>query len=109
MVAFQQARRIHQICALNCVENIGDGDAGREQLRGIGSYLELGFLTALDDYGGDTLQAIQPRLHLIGRHLPELGLRHGVGSDAVSDDREAREGHAVRFDPRSIGEFGLHS
>src|ERR1700716_2980818 len=48
-VACRQAWGVHQIGARNRVQDIGHGHAGGEQLRGIGCYLELGFLAALND------------------------------------------------------------
>ena len=108
MIAFQQAWRIHQIGAPNGVQHVVYGRAGGEQLRRVRRDLEFGFLAALHDHGGDTVKPVQPRLHLIRRHLPEPGLRHPVGGDAVTDDRKAGEGHAMRFDPRGVGKLGLH-
>ena len=80
----------------------------RQQLRGIGRDVKFRLLPALHDHRGDAVQPVQARLDLIGRHLPQLGLRHAVGGQAVADDGKLGEGQAMRFDLRGGGKLRLH-
>ena len=59
VIALQQARRVDQVGAPHRVQNVGDGDAGGQQFRGIRHDVELRLLPALHDHGGDAVQAVQ--------------------------------------------------
>ena len=74
-----------------------------EQLRGIGHDVKLRFLPALHEHRRNSVQPVQARLDLIGRHLPQLGLRDVVGGQAVTNDRKAGERHAMRFTIFAVG------
>ena len=70
--------------------------------------MKFRFLAALHNDRRNAFQTIEARLHLIRRHLPQLGLRHGVGREAIADDGKSREGQAVRLNLRGRGKLGLH-
>ena len=63
--------------------------------------MKLGLLTALHQNRGHSFEPVESRLDLVSRHFPELRLRHRLGSQAVSDDREAGECHAIRHNAGS--------
>ena len=95
MILLQKAGRVDKICAAHGIEYVGDGDARGQQLCGIGHDLELRLLTTLHDHRGNPVQTIKARLHLVGSHFPEPGLRRAVRGDAVGNDGKRREGQPV--------------
>ena len=109
MVLLEQSRRVNQIGLLDRVENIGDRDTGSEQLRRIRLNVELRFLPALYHYRGNAIQAIQSRLELVRRHLPEPRLRYRLRRKAVANNRKAGEGHPPRINFRCRRQFRLHA
>ena len=108
MITLQQAWRIDEIGSPHGIQNVSNGDARREQLRRIGRDVKFRLLPALHDHRGHAFQTVQPRLHFISRHLPQLGLRHAVGGKAVADDGKRGEGQAVGLDLRGCGKFRLY-
>jgi len=75
----------------------------------VGTDLKLGLLPALYDDRGYAVYTIEPRLHFISRHLPQLGLWRLVGGQAVTQDGKCREGKAMSFDPGGGWKRSLHS
>ena len=98
MVLLQQAGRVDEVGAPHRVENVGDRDACRQQLRWIRSDVEFRLLSSLHQHRRDAVEAVQARLQFVGGHRPELGLRNRVGGEAVADDGKAGEGQAMRLD-----------
>src|SRR4029077_4475027 len=92
-----QPRRIDEIGALDGVQDIRDGNPHRVEARRIRRDLKFGNAAALYDDGGNAIEAVQARFQVVGGNLPELVRRHGVGSEAVTNDGEDREGQPVRF------------
>ena len=88
MIGFVEAGRVHDIRSLDCIHKIGNGDTGAGKEREVGNDVELGNLAALDSDGADAGDAIERRLQVVGGDLPQLGLRDGVGGEAIAEDRE---------------------
>ena len=109
VIFLQQSRRIDQVGATNCFENVRHGDAGDKQLCGIRDDVELGFLPSLNDNRRNAVKPIQAWLDFVSRHLPQLGGLHGVGRKAITNDGETGEGHAMRFDLRRGRQLCLHA
>src|SRR5438105_1971565 len=108
MIALKKSWRIDQICFLKAVENVSNCDVGGEQLGGVDRNVKLGLLSALHQHRGNTVQPIQPRFHLVGGSFPELGLRYGIGREAVAHDGEAGERHSVRNHSGGWRQFSLN-
>src|SRR6185312_2442177 len=68
----------------------------------------LRFLAALHQHGGDTVEAVELGLQVVGRHRPQSRLRDGVRGQAVAEDGEAGEGKAVAFDGGGGRKLALH-
>ena len=109
MVLLQQTGRIDQVGSPNRVEYVGDGDAGRQQLGGIGSDMKLRLLSALHHHGGHAIETIEARLQIVGCHRPELRLRDRVGGEAVADDGKAGEVQAMRLDDGCRRQLGANA
>ena len=71
VIVLEQARRVDQVAAADRVEEVRDGDLRLQQLRRIGLDLELRLLAALHDDRRHAGHAIQPRLEVVGRQLPQ--------------------------------------
>jgi hypothetical protein len=80
VIAFEQSGRIDEVGAPHRIQNVGHRDVRGQQLRGIGRDVKLRFLPALDQHGRYTIEPVQPRLDLVGCHLPKLCLRRRVGA-----------------------------
>ena len=93
---------------MKAVENVSNCDVGGEQLGGVDRNVKLGLLSALHQHRGNTVQPIQPRFHLVGGSFPELGLRYGIGREAVAHDGEAGERHSVRNHSGGWRQFSLN-
>ena len=76
MIAFQQSRRIDQIGSPHGFQNVRDRMLAVSSFAGIRRDLKLRLLPALHDHRRHPVQTVQSRLDFVGRHLPELGLRH---------------------------------
>ena len=98
MFVLEQPWRVDQIAPSDGVENHRHVELGLQELRGIETHLELGYLAALDDDRRHAVHAVEPRLELVGRELPQPRLRHRVGRQAVAEDREGRERQALGGD-----------
>ena len=66
----------------------GDGHAGGLQQGQVRRDVKLRHLAALHEHRAHSRDAIQRRLQIVGGDLPEPRLRHGVGGEAVAEDRE---------------------
>ena len=108
VIALQQSWRVDKIGSPHGIQDVGHGHSRRQQLGRVWRDVKFRFLSALHDHGGYAFQAIEARLHLIRRHLPQLGLRHAVRGEAIADDGKSGEGQAVGLDLRGGGEFRLH-
>src|SRR5262249_34537979 len=80
-----------------------------KHLRGIDVDVKLGPLAALDEHARHARQSVQARFDLVRRQLPEFGLRHRVGGQAVADDREARKIETVRPNLHGRAEAALEA
>ena len=78
MVAVQQAGRVDDVRLVDGVDDIPDRRLRTKHLRGIDDDVEFGPLAALDQDARHPRQAVQPWLDLIGRELPDVGLRDRV-------------------------------
>ena len=77
VIGFVEAGRLDEVGLLDGVDEVGDGERGGDELRGVGDDVEFGDLAALDGDGGDAREAIEGRLELVGGQFPEAGLRDG--------------------------------
>jgi len=89
MIGLDEAGRIDHVAAADGVQDVGDGGAGLDQLGGVGLHLKLGHLAALHHDGRDAGLAVEARFDVVGGHLPDAGLRHRVGGEAVAHDGKA--------------------
>ena len=78
------------------------------ELREIRDHVKLRHLAALHRHGADAEHAIERRLQVVGGDLPQLGLRDGVGGEAVAEDGKCGEGEPVGGDARRGGQRLLH-
>ena len=62
--------------------------------------MKFGLLPTLDDNPCHAGQSIEPRLDVVGREFPQIGLRNFIGREAVADDGETRKIHPIGFDFR---------
>jgi len=98
VIAFEESGRIDEIRAPDRIENIGYGDVGLEQLGGVRANLEFRLFPSLHQHRGDTVQSIEAWLDVIGRHLPQIRLQHGLRSKAIANNGKTRKRKAIRFD-----------
>ena len=97
VVVLEQARRVDQVAAADRVEHGRDRDlTSATSFAGSGLHFELRLLAALHDDRRDAGHAVQARLEVVGRQLPQPRLRHRVRGQAVAHDRERGEGQPVR-------------
>ncbi len=78
MTLRQQSGRIDQVGAPHRIQNVADRHPSRQQLRRIGRDGELRLLPTLHNDAGHAVQPVQPRLHVVVRHGPQLRLRNRV-------------------------------
>src|SRR5712692_5717419 len=98
MIVLDETGRIDEVRAANGIENVVDGNAGREKARRFGRHLEFRNSATLNENGGNAIEPIDARLEVVSGNFPELVLRNGVGGQAVTEDGKRGEGEAVRFD-----------
>ncbi len=98
MIGLVESGRFNNIRGLNRVDEIRNRDVGRSEQGKIGHHVKLGHLPTLHDHGADASDAVQRRLQVVGRNLPELGLRHRVRCQTVAKNWESREGEPVGRD-----------
>ena len=98
MIVLDQAGGVDEVRAANGVENVVDGDAGREEARRFGRYLEFRDAATLNENGGNAIEPVYARLEVVSGDFPELILRNRVGGQAIAKDWERGKGEAVRFD-----------
>ena len=96
-----------RLLAADRVENRRHGDRRLQQLGGIDPDFELRLLAALHDDGRYAGHAVQARLEIVGRQLPQPRLRNRVGRQAVAHDRERGEGEPVGGDLRGRRQLRL--
>ena len=110
VIGFVEARRLDEVGLLDGVDEVGDGERGGEELRGVGDDMEFGDLAALNGDGGDAGKTIEGGLEFVRSEFPEAGGRDGGGGEGVAADGiEGGEGEAVDGDLRGRGEGLLNA
>ena len=71
--------------------------------------MELGPLATLNEDTRHARKAVEPGLDFVGRQLPEVGLRHRVGGQAVADDGKAGKVETIGPDVRCRRETALNA
>src|SRR4029079_9450576 len=84
VIPVQQPGRVDDVGAVDGVDDVGDRCFCPQHLGRIHGDVELGAVSALNQHARDAGQAVQPRLDLIRRQLPQIGLRHRIGREAVA-------------------------
>ena len=56
VIGFVEAGGLDEVGLLDGVDEVGDGERGGEELRGVGDDVEFGDLAALNDDGGDAVE-----------------------------------------------------
>ena len=90
------------------VENVLHADLGAQHLaRSPGVTWNSGCWPPCTSTVATPFEPVQPRLDLVGRQFPQMGLRNFVRGEAVAEDRETREVQPMAFDLRRRRQRGL--
>ena len=78
MIILDETGRVDEVGPADGLENIVDGDAGGEQTRRVGRYLELRNAATLHENGGNTIEPVHAWLDVVGGNFPKPVLRDRV-------------------------------
>ena len=78
MIILDETGRVDEVGPADGLENIVDSDAGGEQTRRVGRYLELRNAAALHENGGNTIEPVHAWLDVVGGNFPKPVLRDRV-------------------------------
>src|SRR5712692_1455294 len=109
MIALNETGGVDEVRAANGIENVVDGNAGREEARGLGRHLKFGDAATLNENGGDAIEPVDARLEVVSGNFPKLVLRNGVGGQAVTEDGKRGESEAMGFDLGGGRQFRLQA
>src|SRR5712692_9521984 len=97
MTMLDQPGGIDEIRAFDGVQDVRDGNPRSKEAGRVRSDLKFGNAAALYDDCRNTVQPIEARFKVVGRNLPKLVRRYGVGGKAVTNDGKDREGEPMCF------------
>ena len=101
VIVFDQPGRVDHVALRDRIQNVGHRHLGLQQLGRIRLNLKFRDASALQHHRRDAIYTVEARLDGVVGKLPEIALGHGVGSEAVGQNRHERgEGHAIRGELR---------